>query len=68
MRTVLLVVALVALAGSALAEERVLYCTETDSAGIKWDEGKTEGRQTAFNVSRYVVKVLSEEKRIVKRV
>ena len=65
MRAVLLVAALVALAGPALAEERVLYCTVTASAGFFWDEGQTEGRRTAFAETRYVVKVLSEEKRTI---
>jgi len=65
MRAVLLVAALVALTRPALAEERVLYCAETASAGFIWDEGKTEGRLTGFTASRYVVKVLSETKRTV---
>ena len=57
MRAVLLVAALAALAGPALAEERVLYCTETASAGFIWDEGQTEGRRTAFAEKRFVMKV-----------
>ena len=66
MRTVLLAAALVALAGSALAEERVLYCTETGSAGFVWLEGQTEGQRAEFGLARYVVKVLSETKRTVR--
>jgi len=65
MRAALLVAALVALAGSALAEERVLYCTETDSAGFKWEEGQTEGRVTRFIANRYIVRVLSETTRVI---
>jgi len=63
MRAVLLVVVLVALSQTALAEERVLYCTETDSTGFKWEAGQTEGQNTDFKKDRYIVEVLSEEKR-----
>ncbi len=57
MRTVLLVAVLVALAGSALAEERVLHCADTKSAGFLWKEGQTEGQITKFEPMRYIVKV-----------
>jgi len=66
MRAVLLVAALVSLAGSALAEERVLFCTETASVGFKWVEGQTEGRPTGFNLGHFTMKVLSETKRQIK--
>ena len=65
-------VLLVALAGSALAEERVLYCTETGSAGFRIEVGQTEGKPVEFHLERYVVKVtwtetqfVREEKRII---
>ena len=57
MRAVLLVAALVALAGSVLAEERVLHCADTKSAGFLWEEGQTEGQNTQFKPMRYIVKV-----------
>ena len=65
MRAVLLVAALVALAGPTLAEERVLHCVETGSAGFIWEEEQTEGRRIGFGSNRFVVKVLSEKKRTV---
>lgn len=57
MRAVLGVAALVVLAGSALAEERVLHCAETGSVGFLWEEGQAEGQVTQFKGRRYVVKV-----------
>jgi hypothetical protein len=68
MRTVLLVAVLVAMAGSALAEERVLYCAETSNAGFIWKKGRTEGRVTAFHESRIIVTVQTETERIVTNV
>ncbi len=65
MRAVLLVVVLMALSQTALAEERVLYCTETDNTGFVWQEGQTEGQVTLFKKARYVIKVLSETERTV---
>ena len=67
MRAVLLVVVLVTLSQTALAEERVLYCTETDNTGFVWQEGQTEGEPTLFKKNRFIVTVLSEEKRTVTR-
>ena len=64
---VLLAAALVALAWPTRAEERVLYCTETASTGFFWAEGQTEGRASNFEPGRYIVKVLSEEKRTIKK-
>ena len=55
----------VALARPALAEERVLYCTETDSAGFFWEEGQEKGRRTRFDPRRFIVKILSEDARTV---
>ncbi len=55
--------ALVVLARPALAEERVLYCTETGSQGFFWEEGKTEVQAGNFKLDRYTVKVLSEKVR-----
>lgn len=34
---------------SQLAEERVLHCAETGSAGFVWQEGQAEGQRTGFN-------------------
>ena len=48
-----------------LAEERVLYCTATDSVGFIWEDGQTAGQSTSFKPHRYIVKVLSKEKRTV---
>ncbi len=65
MRVVLLVAVLVALAGSALAEERVLHCADAKSTGFFWKEGQTEGQITQFEPKRYIVrvKVLTSEDR-----
>ena len=57
MRAMLLAVVLVALAGSALAEERVLHCADTKSTGFLWKAGQTEGQITEFEPERYIVKV-----------
>ena len=65
MRAVLLVAALVALAGPALAEEHVLHCADTDATGFKWQVGQTEPSRGRFLPHRYIVKVLSEERRTV---
>ena len=57
MRTVVLVASLVVLAWPAWAEERVLHCADTKSAGFLWEEGQTEGQITKFEPMRYIVKV-----------
>ena len=70
MRAVLLVAVRVALAWPAQAKEKVLYCIETDSVGFTWQvKGTewTEGQITNFRENRYVVRVLSEERRTVTR-
>ncbi len=65
MRAVLLVAALLALTRPALAEERVLYCTDTAGVGFVWQEELTEGQITQFKPTRYIVrvKVLTSEDR-----
>ena len=65
MRTVVLVASLVVLAWPAWAEERVLHCADTKSAGFLWEEGQTEGKITQFKPKRYIVrvKVLTSEDR-----
>ena len=66
MRKWLLVVALVAMPGAALAEE-VYYCTDAKSAGIAWDEKNPHGggRVTAFKKKRYVMKIISKTRRVM---
>ncbi len=67
------IVAMMALcftASSVLADE-VLYCTDSDATGFKWDKDGAahshSGRPTRFTVERYTIKVVSETERIITR-
>jgi len=45
--------------------EEVLYCTETDSTGFKWDKGSSEGKRQSFVPFRFTVKIISETTRVI---
>src|SRR6516225_4454760 len=65
LRTAMLGAMVLCSASLAMADE-VLYCTDTDGIGFKWDNtGKVSSGK--FNQDRFTVKVISDTQRVIAR-
>jgi hypothetical protein len=51
-------------ASQALADEKVLYCTDTTALGIKWDD-TGNASPARFLSNRYSIKIISSSERVI---
>jgi hypothetical protein len=55
------------LTASPVLAEEVLYCVDTKSAGLVWNN-KGEASVSAFDPDRWTIKVVSETERVITRI